>query len=214
MKAMIFGATGMVGSEVLHLCLENDQFESVVTVGRRTTGVAHEKIRDIEHENFLDFSSLSEELADVDICFYCLGVYQSKVDKKKFWEITVDYLNALLDMMEKIDKEITFCLFSAQGADPSEKTPIRFAKTKGRAEKRLIESPLKTKYVFRPGYIAPGERNPVEMWSVALFKPIYKLLPFIGIDVPDLARVMIHVALMGSEKTILENRDMRTIAKI
>jgi nucleoside-diphosphate-sugar epimerase len=213
MKALIFGATGMVGSEVLHLCLENEKFERVVTVGRRLTGISHSKLEEIEHDNFLDFSSLKETFSEVDVCFYCLGVYQAKVNKEKFWEITVDYLNALLDTMERVEKEITFCLFSAQGADPSEKSPIRFAKAKGRADKRLIDSSLKSKYIFRPGFIAPGRRGPKPMISSIIFKQIYKLLPFIGIDAPDLAKVMLHVALNGNENIIFENGQMRTISK-
>ena len=135
MKAIIFGATGMVGGEVLHLCLKNNQIESVITVGRRTTGISHNKLREIEHKNFLDFSSLAVEWADVDICFYCLGVYQTQVNKEQFWEITVDYQVALVDAIEKVDKEVTFCLLSAQGADPTENSAIRFAKAKGRDEK-------------------------------------------------------------------------------
>lgn len=77
-----------------------------------------------------------------------------------------------------------------------------------------MASELKTKYIFRPGYINPGEINPIKMWSVMIFKPIYKLFPFSGIDAPDLAKVMIHVALNGNETTMLKNGHMRTIAKL
>ena len=213
MKAVIFGATGMVGSEVLRQCLNNNQIESVMTIGRRPTGIAHKKLQEIEHENFLDYSALSEALVDTDIYFYCLGVYQAKVNKNQFWQITVDYLNALLVTLEQVEKDITFCLFSAQGADPNEKSPFLFAKAKGRAEKRLIDSPLKTKYIFRPGYIAPGEKSPKKMASMMFFKPIYKLLPCIGIDAPDLAKVMVKIALGGYDKTVLENGHIRAIAK-
>jgi uncharacterized protein YbjT (DUF2867 family) len=47
MKVILFGATGMVGQGVL---------------------------REIVHENFLDFSAIESELAGFDACFFCLGV--------------------------------------------------------------------------------------------------------------------------------------------
>jgi uncharacterized protein YbjT (DUF2867 family) len=79
MDALIFGATGMVGTEVLHQCLDSDQIDKVVTIGRHATGVVHPELVEIEHQNFLDFSSMETELTQADICFYCLGVYQNQV---------------------------------------------------------------------------------------------------------------------------------------
>jgi uncharacterized protein YbjT (DUF2867 family) len=156
MDALIFGATGMVGTEVLHQCLDSDQIDKVVTIGRHATGVVHPELVEIEHQNFLDFSSIETELTQTDICFYCLGDYQNQVAADVFWQITVGYLEALIYALEKANKELTFCLFSAQGADQTEKSPFRFAKAKGRAEKILLESGAPQKYIFRPGYIKPG----------------------------------------------------------
>ena len=78
MRAAIFGATGMVGGEVLEQCLANYKIKSVLAIGRRKSGVEHSKLKEIEHNDFLDFTTLEDELADVDVCFYCLGVYQAQ----------------------------------------------------------------------------------------------------------------------------------------
>jgi uncharacterized protein YbjT (DUF2867 family) len=67
--------------------------------------------------------------------------------------------------LEKVNKELTFCLFSAQGADQTEKSPFRFAKAKGRAEKILLESGVRQKYIFRPGYIKPGRISAQAGWT-------------------------------------------------
>ena len=162
---LIFGATGMVGTEVLHQCLGRDQIDRVVTIGRHATGIVHPKLVEIEHQNFLDFALLEAELSDADICIYCLGVYQNQVPADTFWEITVDYLSALIDVLESVNRNLTFCLFSAQGADPTEKSPFRFAKAKGRAEKILLDSAIHRKYIFRPGYIKPGRKSATAGWS-------------------------------------------------
>ena len=209
MRVVIFGATGMVGSEVLAQCLANDKIKNVLTVGRRKSGVDNPKLKEIVHGDFRDFSALEPELADVDVCFYCLGVYQGKVSKEQFWEITVDYLKTLTRAFERANTNVRFCLFSAQGASTSGKSPIRFAKAKGRAENILLASKLAEKYIFRPGFIMPGPQSKNATVSAKLFEPIYRLFPRIGIDAPELARVMIDVGVNQHKTTIFENRDMR-----
>jgi nucleoside-diphosphate-sugar epimerase len=213
MNVAIFGATGMVGTEVLHQCLNSDQINNVLTIGRHKTGLAHPKLRDIEHQNFLDFSSLESELLQVDIFFYCLGVYQNQVEADKFWEITVDYLAALIGSLEHVNRDLTFCLFSTQGADPSEKSLFRFAKAKGRAERILSDSSILKKYAFRPGFINPGRKSAQTRWSGRIAQVICELIPSIGIDATDIAKVMIKVGLNGNSKSLLSNREMRGLAK-
>lgn len=210
---IVFGATGMVGTEVLNQCMNSDKIQSILAIGRHSTGIKHPKLREIEHDNFLDFSSLEQEMSNADVCLYCLGVYQGKVSKKQFWEITVDYLDALISSLERSRKDITFCLFSAQGADPAGKVPFLFSKAKGRAEKRLLKSEIHASYIFRPGFINPGRKSPQFMVSMWTFKFIYKIFPSIGIDASELAKVMIHTGLNGHENQILENRDLRTVAQ-
>jgi len=73
--------------------------------------------------------------------------------------ITVNYLDYLLSSLEKVNPGITFCLFSAQGESPGEKSIFHFGNAKGRAEKRLTKSALKKKYIFRPDFINPGRKS-------------------------------------------------------
>ena len=58
MKVILFGATGMVGQGVLRECLLDPGVESVLAVGRSPTGQQHAKLREILHDNFLDFSAI------------------------------------------------------------------------------------------------------------------------------------------------------------
>ena len=209
MDVLILGATGMVGGEVLAQCLGDDRIHSVLTVGRRRCGFDHPKLREIEHSDFLDYSALEDELASVDGCFYCLGVYQAHVSKAQFWHVTVDYLEALVRTLERVNKDVRFCLFSAQGASTSERSPLRFAKAKGRAENILFASGISERYAFRPGYILPGPQNQNTTLSAKLIAPLYRLFPVLGIDAPDLARAMIDVGINRNKRTIFENRDLR-----
>ena len=199
----------MVGSEVLDICLGSHEIRSVTTIGRQKSGLEHTKLLEIEHDDFLDFSPIEHNLCELNMCLYCLGVYQAQVSQEKFWEITVDYLDALIRALEKTGPEIRFCLFSAQGASRSERSLMRFAKAKGRAENLLLGSILAEKYIFRPGYIKPGLKHLNTTTSAKIFEPIYRLFPAIGVDSEVLAKAMVDVGIHGHERTVLENRDLR-----
>jgi len=74
MRVILFGATGMVGQGVFRECLRDPEVERVLVIGRRSIGSQNEKVREIVHSNFLDFSSVADQLSGYDACFFCLGV--------------------------------------------------------------------------------------------------------------------------------------------
>lgn len=205
----IFGATGMVGVEVLHVCLDDPDVARVVTVGRRATGIRHAKLREVVVPDLNDLSAAADALGDVDLVVYAVGVYTGRVSEAEFFHITCDYLAGLLRLLQDIGSRATFSLMSAGGADPAEKSRLVFARAKGRAERLLQESSLPAKYIFRPGYIAPGRQKSRTRIPDWLALPFYRLVPFIGIDAVDLARVMVRVGLDGSSRTLFENGDIR-----
>ena len=204
----------MVGGEVLRLCIDDTSISKIVSIGRRPTGLSHPKLEEITHDNFLDFSTVASHLKGVDICFYCIGVYQNDVDKDTFWRITCDYQEALLKQLEQEAPGCIFCLFGAQGASPEEKSWFRFGNAKGRAERMLLDSALSgKKYIFRPGYIHPS-RDLGRKSAYAMISFLYRLFPSMGIDAIDLARVMIETGLHGSDQTLFENSDLRRLCSV
>ena len=198
---LITGATGMVGSLVLEELLSSPTVEKIVCIGRRKTGINDDKLYEIVHTNFLEFSNLSSELASIDVCFHCLGVYQNQVSKDEFVEITCDYQRALTDALQIASPGLTFVLFSASGADTNEKSLTLFARAKGKAENLLSETIFPKKYIFRPGYIHPtGTKRPagfVYKLLLPVGAALFKLFPAIGISDRDLARAMVRVGLEG-----------------
>lgn len=133
---LVTGATGMVGSQVLAAVLPSAAVAKVISLGRRTTGVTHDKLHEIVHADFLDLSGIKPSLAGVDACFHCLATYQSQVSKEAYAEITCDYQKALTDALAEESPQATFVLFSAQGADPTEKgmTFARVTRKRSRRE--------------------------------------------------------------------------------
>ena len=189
----------MVGHFVLMELLAREEVQEIISITRRECGIKHEKLSEIIHDDFLDFSSL--DLKEIDICIYCLGVYQGQVSKDKFYKITCDFQKALTDMLEKSNPDLIFALFSAQGAEPNG-ARVTFADAKGKAETQLWETCFPKKYIFRAGYIHPtGDRKPTG-FAYKIFIPImrilYPLFPLIGTTDHDLAKAMVNVALDAS----------------
>jgi putative NADH-flavin reductase len=61
MKVILFGASGMVGQGAMRECLLDPEVTAVLSIVRSNTGQQHEKLREIVHKDFSDFSSIEPE---------------------------------------------------------------------------------------------------------------------------------------------------------
>jgi hypothetical protein len=62
-KAIVTGSTGMVGEGVLHECIISPQVENVLVINRKPCGVKHLKLKEIVVIDFLDLSSVDDQIA-------------------------------------------------------------------------------------------------------------------------------------------------------
>ena len=68
-KAILFGATGMVGEGVLHEALNAATVESILVIGRRSCNVKHQKLQELLHQDFFDYSAIEDRLRGHDAIF-------------------------------------------------------------------------------------------------------------------------------------------------
>ena len=94
MKVVIFGASGMVGQGVLRECLLNARVGQVLSIGRTRTGQSDSRLREIVHQNFLDFTPPERELGGYDPCFFCLGITSAGMTEEAYRRITYDFAAA------------------------------------------------------------------------------------------------------------------------
>jgi N-acetyl-gamma-glutamylphosphate reductase len=66
-KAIITGATGMVGEGVLYDCLQHPDVEAVLIINRKPLGLSHPKLKEIIHADFFDLTPIRHELADITL---------------------------------------------------------------------------------------------------------------------------------------------------
>jgi uncharacterized protein YbjT (DUF2867 family) len=214
-KAIVFGATGMVGEGVLFEALNHENVESVLVIGRKPCKVTHPKLKELIHHDFYDFSSLEEHLKGYNACFFCLGVSSVGMNEHEYERITYDLTMHVATTLSKLNPEMTFCYVSGTGTDSTEQGRIRWARVKGRTENHLAKLPFKGVYLFRPGGMKPteGQKNVKLIFKILAWPyPLWKFFFPGGVcKLQELGLAMIHVALSGYSKSILENRDIRLI---
>ena len=92
MKAILFGATGMVGQGVLRECLlDAGRPSRCWRSAARRRGRSHAKLRELVHRDFTDFSGIAAELAGYDATFFCLGVSSLGMKEADYRRVTYDF---------------------------------------------------------------------------------------------------------------------------
>jgi uncharacterized protein YbjT (DUF2867 family) len=221
MNAVIFGATGMVGKGVLLECLDDARVEHVLLVSRHPIDVSHPKIREIVHADFTAFENLTPAFADIDACFYCLGVTAVGLSEGQYHHLTYDLtLAAATALASASAGRLTFCYVSGEGTDSTEHGGTMWARVKGKTENALLRLPFKAAFMFRPGYIQPlrGIRSKTR-WYQALYDvigPFYpivrRLFPKYVTTTTNIGRSMIHVAVSGWSRHILSSGDINQLS--
>jgi putative NADH-flavin reductase len=90
MKALLFGATGMVGQGVLRECLLDPDLQMVVAIGRSSSRVQNSKLLEIVHGDLCHYADIENKLAGFDACFFCLGVSSSGMAEEAYTRVTYD----------------------------------------------------------------------------------------------------------------------------
>jgi uncharacterized protein YbjT (DUF2867 family) len=221
MKAVLFGASGMVGQGVLRECLASDTVESVLLVGRGAAGVVHPKVRELVRADLYDYTDVAQGLAGYDACFFCLGVSSSGMSELDYSRVTFDLTLAAARALLAANPGMTFIYVSGEGTDATEKGRSMWARVKGKTENALLGLGFRRAYMFRPGFIRPldGIRSKTASYRLvyALIGPIFPvvkaLAPTHVTTTRNVGQAMLRVALHGYEKPVLENPDINSVAE-
>lgn len=212
-KAVITGSTGMVGEGVLHICLNSSEVEEVLVVNRKPCGVEHPKLKEVIHKDFMDLSSIEDQLKGYTACYFCAGV--SSVGKKEdeYRKITYDLTINFAETFLKLNPDTLFTYVSGSGTDSTEKSKYAWARIKGKTENDILNLPFRDAYAYRPGYIEPikGLKHTYKIYkfSSPFYPLLEKLFPKYVVTLEELGNSMIYVTLNGYEKKVLECLDIR-----
>lgn len=215
-KAIVTGATGMVGEGVLHECLLHPDVEQVLVIGRRPCGVLHPKLKEIVHGNFFDLSPIASQLKDYNACFFCLGVSSIGMKEAEYNHLTYDLTIHVAEVLAANNKDMTFCYISGASTDSTEVGKSMWARVKGKTENQLLRLPFKKAFMFRPGYMQPtrGLKNTLKFYALfSWLYPVWRgLFPKHVCTLKELGLSMINAALKGYDKSVLEVPDIVKLA--
>jgi uncharacterized protein YbjT (DUF2867 family) len=219
-RLVIVGATGMVGGYALRYALDHTAIGSVTSIGRRKLGISHPKLKQVLHQDFADCSALAGALSRQDAAIFCLGTYTGTVTDAELRIITVDYTIEFARVLRGSSPDVAFSFLSGNGADPTGRRRIPFARYKGQAETALLAAGFPRVYIFRPAYIYPVESRKEPNFGYRLLRAIYPafrlLFPNQVIRADDLARAMVDVAVRRTGQRggpLFENRDIRAMVE-
>lgn len=217
MNVIVTGATGMVGEGVLMECLGHPEINKVLIVNRRPSGFKHPKLQEVIHENFHDLRPIEHLLSGYDACYFCLGVSSIGLNEERYTKLTHTLTLHVADTLSKLNPQMTFIYVSGAGTDSTEQGRTMWARVKGKTENDLTKLPFKQVFAFRPGFMkaAPGAKNTLSFYKyVAWIYPLGRLLwPSGFCKLSEVGQAMINVTMHGSEKKVLEVKDIVMKAK-
>ena len=216
LKAIVTGATGMVGEGVLLECLNHPEVEQVLAINRRPGGVSHPKLREVIHRDFFKLGPIEQELAGYNACFFCLGVSSVGISAEEYRRMTYDLTLNLAQLLARLNPELSFCYVTGMGTDSSEQGRSAWARVKGATENALMRT-FKHAYMFRPGFMkaTPGQKNVKSYykymeWAYPLGRALY---PAAFCTLREVALAMIRIASERPPGRILEVKDIVALAK-
>lgn len=211
--AVIIGATGLVGSRLLSLLLEDTEYLEIHAFVRRALP-EHPKLR----QSVMDLTGLeAAHFPQADAVFCCLGTTLRRAGSREaFRKVDFDATLAAARRARAAGCRI-FLLVTAQGANPNSR--IFYNRVKGEIEKAVRELSFPSLVILRPGLLL-GERDesrPLEALAQAVLGTLKPLLigplsvarPIAGDTV---ARAM-HIAAKGDWKApfILEGYELEVL---
>ena len=169
-KAIVVGASGLIGSELLTLLLADKEYDRVVALVRKPLQLIHAKLDQIA----IDFDKLNDyaHLINGDVLFCALGSTRTKTpDLAVYRRIDHDYPLEIAKIA--VDQGITqYHLISSIGANKDSSN--FYTKMKGETEEDIKASGLEGLVIYRPSLLT-GDRKE-KRFAEGLMQSLSKLI--------------------------------------
>ena len=194
-KAIIIGATGLVGSNLVEQLLESDNFSTVKVFTRRSLQIDHQKLE----EHIVDFDKIEQwkNLLTGDVLFSAMGTTLKKAGSKDA-QYKIDYTYQYEVAGAAANNGVkTYSLVSSAGANP--KSSVFYSRIKGELDEAVRALPFKHIFIFKPSILA-GERSEnragerIGLVLAKIFTKIPGLRKYKPISGATVAKAMIRLA--------------------
>lgn len=215
LKAIIFGATGLIGSQLVEF-LENDpRFSEIVLVSRKSMKKSSSKIKEIitDYDNLDD---ITEQLIG-DCMFCCIGTTSSKTKSKDTYKKIDGFYPIKIAEIAERNNIPYYSVVSSIGANASSKT--FYLRTKGEMEIDVLQKNINSIAIVRPSILA-GKRNEFRFGEKIGLILSYLIYPFLLgalkkyrlIKAKDVAASMLHYFFRNDNKRLIYESDELVVA--
>lgn len=173
-KAIIAGATGLIGGELLKILLESSDYQEVISISRAEIPVQNKKLVQLII-NFDELEKYAHALKG-DVVFCCLGSTRKKTPDLNVYR-KVDHAYPIqLGQIAKANHIKQYHLVSAIGANANSSN--FYTKMKGETEADLAHLNLPCLHIYQPSVLTGDrkESRPLEKLSIAVMKVFNPLL--------------------------------------
>jgi hypothetical protein len=163
----IFGATGTAGDGILKAALASPDIEKVHIMTRRVTprmeeGAESGKVQLTLHTNYLDYTAINEQIAEVDAVYWAIGISSIGVDEETYGMIHVDFPMRFVEAWRSVRTKPDISFHYISSSDISADSSAMWAREKVRAEESLFgfaEGSNLRVIAYRPDYIGPTKEE-------------------------------------------------------
>jgi uncharacterized protein YbjT (DUF2867 family) len=210
-NALIAGATGLVGNELISLLVKTEYYNSIHVIARRPYDLEHLKIT----SHTIDFERIGsfKPNAFIHDIFICLGTTMKKAGSREaFRKVDYDYVVELAKWAHG-NKAERLSVISSVGANSS--SGNFYLQTKGQMEEALLKLHLPHLIILRPSLLL-GKRKEFrigESMGAIFMQPlsylmIGKMNKYRPIQARKVAHALFYHTIHATEATQIIENDM------
>jgi len=208
MKALVIGATGATGKDLVDQLAENDAFDAVSLFVRRPLEYNHSKV-EIHIVDFDNVEDWKNQLVG-DVLFSCMGTTLKQAGSKEAqWKVDYDYQYNVAKAAREMGVS-HYALVSSTGAKAD--SPFFYMQMKGKLEDAVKTLGFRRTVIVRPPSLI---RKNSDRWAEAVSVKILKFVNKIGlfrsmapVDTDLVAKALIDHTLEGDGLKVVEKEEI------
>ncbi|RYG21018.1 MAG: oxidoreductase [Chitinophagaceae bacterium] len=174
MKAILIGATGLIGQNLLTKLLADEDYSDVLVISRKKLNVPHTKLKAL----IINFDELANYKSEIvgDVVFCCLGTTIKKTPDLAVYR-KIDYQYPIdVASLAQANGAKQYHLVSAMGANV--KSRLFYSRTKGEVERDLQKIAFEAIHIYRPALLDGDrkEKRAAEKIMIGIFRLINPIL--------------------------------------
>jgi len=214
--AIVLGASGATGSELLQLLLADSRYSKVKLFLRSPLGIANSKIE--EHSiNMFELESHTKDFTGDEV-FCCIGTTKAKTPDKDTYR-KIDFgIPATAAKLARANGIDTFIVVSAIGANKD--STIFYNRTKGEMQEAVLAQQIPNTYILQPSLIVANRKETrfAEKLAIVFMKLLNPILwggaaKYKSINATSIAKAMVWLANNKYKDTIIQSNDVSAISE-